>query len=595
MIRIIQVRFDNFLSFRGTVLIENIAPISVFVGPNNSGKSNIIRCLKFYQGLAEKSKILEYISYDDIKRNQHRLSTFNPLSIEIKYAYENKDRSTGPLEMTHLISYSENGQFNRETLLFKKQGREPDNVLQIFTVELNGTDYVASLQYSESVSAFLSNMRPPRTPGLERTSLSRNKPFGWDWAKSDNLGLMIYGELIQSIERWIFVPGNRVRNDTEKFLLRKLGKERNKTNRMFDLLFDITETNDINIDGENDKIQTLVRDIPGEENQVDLDQFGSGYEQILILLKNIYKGYNDDTIFFIDEPELHLHPHYQRKLLQHFIERRTNNQFFLITHSTIFCRQQDGVLHPYLTKKDKEKFGTQIEIIGKDKMEDIKSILGHVNSDLFGNNAVLLVEGQTEEGALPLLANNMEFDIFDYGIRIINFKGYGKMHQVENIIDLLKNSGTGIYAIYDSHQDTQGKLEAILSELPSENIAELDREFEECFSNEILTEALCKLLSQYDRELNDEERNDILQKLSSRTKSAFRVLAEYYFETADYSLPKIDLGKAIASVVKERDEILKSKPEQSEPEQSKREQSKPELLLDRIRKDIDNRLRLTHQ
>lgn len=465
-------------------------------------------------------------------------------------------------------------------MCFEKQGKESNNRLEVFTVVLNGTEYIPSLQNSESVSTFLSNSPPTRTPGLERTSLGRYKPFGWDWAKSDNLGLMIYGELIQSIERWIIIPEHRVRNDTEKFLLRKLGQERTNTNELFNLLFDITETEDINFEADGDKLRTLVRDIPGKDSQVDLDQFGSGYGQILIMLRNIYKGYNDDTIFFIDEPELHLHPHYQRKLLQHFIKRATNNQFFLTTHSTIFCRQQDGLLHPYLVKKDKEKYETQIEIIGREKMENIKSILGHINSDLFVDNAVLLVEGQTEEGALPLLANNMGFDTFDYGIRIINFKGYGNMHQVENIIDLLKKSGTGIYAIYDSHQDAQGKLKAILSELPSENIAELDKEFEECFSEEVLTEALSKLFSQYGRSLTDDERNDLFQKLTSRTKSAFRVLAQYYFDKTGIPFSKIDLGKVISSAVKERDEIKKSQ---------------PELLLYKIRMDIDNRLKLTHQ
>lgn len=196
--------------------------------------------------------------------------------MEIKYAYENKGLSSGRLEITHLISYSENGQFNRETLSFKKQGREPDNELQILTVVLNGTDYIPSLQNSESVSTFLSNSRPTRTPGLERTNLSRYKPFGWDWAKSDNLGLKIYGELIQSIEGWIFILGNRVRNNTEKFLLHKLGQERNNTNELFNLLFDITETEDINFDGDSDKLRTLVRDIPGKDSQVDLDQLGGG-------------------------------------------------------------------------------------------------------------------------------------------------------------------------------------------------------------------------------------------------------------------------------------------------------------------------------
>ena len=139
-------------------------------------------------------------------------------------------------------------------------------------------------------------------------------------------------------------------------------------------------------------------------------------------------------------------------------------------------------------------------------------------------------------------------------------------------------SGTGIYAIFDNHQDAQGKLKAIKSELPSDNIIELDKEFEECFSDEILTEAVSKLFSEFTSKLNDDERNDILQKLSSRSKSASRVLIQYYFEKTGYVFSKVDFGKALACVIDEWDEGMKSK---------------PEYLLDKIRKDIDSRLKIT--
>lgn len=152
MIKITQVRLDNFLSYGGTVLINDIAPISVFVGPNNSGKSNLIRCLKFYHQLAKYSKLAEYSDTDKIMKMKHRLTTSDPLSIEIKYWYENQNRSSHPLELTHLISYNTIGEFDRESLSFKRS--EPDDNIDIFKVEKNDTNYFAFLQNVESVNAF---------------------------------------------------------------------------------------------------------------------------------------------------------------------------------------------------------------------------------------------------------------------------------------------------------------------------------------------------------------------------------------------------------------------------------------------------------
>ncbi|MGH9952910.1 MAG: AAA family ATPase, partial [Nitrososphaeraceae archaeon] len=419
------MRLDNFLSFQGPVVIENIAPISAFVGPNNSGKSNLIRVLEFYHKLSIKSKVAEYPSTDNIKGLQHRLAPNDPLFIEIKYRHENKNRSNDSLEITHSVSFNEKGEYSRERLWFKRLNDKVDRIheIEIFKVEKNGDEYMTYLQNLESVNAFLSTSHSAKTPSLERSNLRSNKPFGWDWAKLDNPGMKIYGKLINAIQRWKFILANRARNSSEQFLYNQLGRERVETNALIDLIGNLTVTHDINFEQENGKTYALVGDLSSKKARFRLDQLGSGYEQIFLLLPEIYQGYLDDTLFFIDEPEVHLHPHFQRRLLQYLIQRSTNNQFLMATHSTIFCRQQDGLLQPYLVKKENDR--TQIEIIGKQKMEDIKSILGHVNTDLFGYNAALFVEGYAEENALPLLAKNLGFDMVDYGIRILNSEGYG--------------------------------------------------------------------------------------------------------------------------------------------------------------------------
>ncbi len=69
--------------------------------------------------------------------------------------------------------------------------------------------------------------------------------------------------------------------------------------------------------------------------QIDIAQLGSGVEIILtlLLLKNIAGQSKGSIIYLIDEPELHLHPKAQSKLLELLLEESKTKQIFISTHS----------------------------------------------------------------------------------------------------------------------------------------------------------------------------------------------------------------------------------------------------------------------
>ena len=73
----------------------------------------------------------------------------------------------------------------------------------------------------------------------------------------------------------------------------------------------------------------------GELKQVLIKDLGSGIEIILtlLLLKNIAGVSNGKIIYLIDEPELHLHPKAQEKLLELLLEESKDKQIFISTHS----------------------------------------------------------------------------------------------------------------------------------------------------------------------------------------------------------------------------------------------------------------------
>ncbi len=72
---------------------------------------------------------------------------------------------------------------------------------------------------------------------------------------------------------------------------------------------------------------------------ISSDKLSSGEKQMLSFLS--YNAFSENTIFFIDEPELSLHIDWQRLLLQTLLDQGTGNQFFIATHSPfIFSRYQ---------------------------------------------------------------------------------------------------------------------------------------------------------------------------------------------------------------------------------------------------------------
>ena len=75
--------------------------------------------------------------------------------------------------------------------------------------------------------------------------------------------------------------------------------------------------------------------------QIPLSNLGSGYEMIFALLYSYYLSQQSKKQFIvlIDEPELHLHPALQAKLIDFLLEASKDAQVFLTTHSPLLVKQ----------------------------------------------------------------------------------------------------------------------------------------------------------------------------------------------------------------------------------------------------------------
>lgn len=156
---------------------------------------------------------------------------------------------------------------------------------------------------------------------------------------------------------------------------------------IFDNFKQITDGAQFNIlpDKEN-KIRLQFR-IDKCEGLIDADNCGLGLREVLLIVSFVF---NPEFGFIqIEEPENHLHPEYQRKLLR-FIDSATDKQFLISTHSNIFLDTS------YVDKVFLTYFNGQVCIEERTNKTKILNELGYSPSDNLISDLIILTEGPTD-------------------------------------------------------------------------------------------------------------------------------------------------------------------------------------------------------
>ncbi|GEM_PF-934885 len=122
----------------------------------------------------------------------------------------------------------------------------------------------------------------------------------------------------------------------------------------------------------------------------------SGERELLTYLFAIYALNVRDAVIVVDEPELHLHPRWQKTLLGLFerMSRETGNQFVLATHSPTFISPSSI---QYVSRVYSEEQKSKISRLDPSNLPNSKHLFNIVNSQnnerLFFCDHVVLVEG----------------------------------------------------------------------------------------------------------------------------------------------------------------------------------------------------------
>ncbi|MDN7637133.1 AAA family ATPase [Burkholderia cepacia] len=122
----------------------------------------------------------------------------------------------------------------------------------------------------------------------------------------------------------------------------------------------------------------------------------SGEKELLTYLFTIYGLNVRDAIIFIDEPELHLHPRWQKILMDLFglLARETGNKFLLATHSPTFVSPETISLVSRVVMEDGASKIIRLRDSTLPNSRHLFSIVNsHNNESIFFADKVVLVEG----------------------------------------------------------------------------------------------------------------------------------------------------------------------------------------------------------
>jgi putative ATP-dependent endonuclease of the OLD family len=188
--------------------------------------------------------------------------------------------------------------------------------------------------------------------------------------------------------------------------------------------------------GAMDFYRSLIPRVREGDFSIDATEMGEGIQNALVLaiLRAFEERRKKGAVILIEEPEMYLHPQMQRSLFRTIRRLGETNQVIYTTHSPHFV----GIPHYeevlLLRKGEDGSTARRSDLEANDKRrEKLIKEFDPTRNELFFASRLLLVEGDTERLALPEYASRLKLDLDRVGATIVEVGGKRNFAEFINI------------------------------------------------------------------------------------------------------------------------------------------------------------------
>ena len=505
--------------------ITNLNKINIFIGENNSGKSKLMRFMIREETVKALSNDFVYESIQKsvelYKKNiVAEIVEFN------RYSRNNKIELREDLfEISNVDFYLEIRKIIDGMNLEGKNLNYNENTC-ISEIEKNMCNLLNSLTQSGNfkMQTSISRLRPIYIPILRGIE---NYNIYYDTQKSDELidtitmnekqreaiqeykdnSKHIYQNKIKlaySInEKFIFTAEDLYDEITSKLLGKEQGRNFIKEFQEF-ISKEFYEGKEFTIIPQKREGYLNVRI---DKQERPLHDLGDGIKQIITLLYKIFEYKDNEKIFFIEEPEMNLHPGFQRKFIEILqLPIFKKHQYFITTHSNHLidsCFNYDNISIYKFINMDNSNNKFQILSSSHDDVS-ILELLGVNNSSVFIANCTIWVEGISDKILIKKYLeiyfkkhniNNLKEDInyafVEYGGNCITHWSFVPNDSIETINSSGITNRSFIICDNDNDSPNKKRRKENLKKIFKENYYELTvREIENTISKKVLEKML---------------------------------------------------------------------------------------------------------
>lgn len=384
--RITSISIENFRSIKKIDNLDLSGPVTVFVGANEHGKSNILKAIGEFNGGA--------LSEEDCRKDEG--SELFPPAITFKVHFDENDRAKIQEKLLETVPAAEVAPVSSDVTYKKylKIDATADGYKSYYTIDSAGSKSPAN----EAIYSYIKASAPNKVIFFDEFTNRLNSKI--TLTEIDNKENQIVSGLLKiaglsEVRSTIFTDSTRIRHlaevasqkATEDIRLAwRQGKEDNVALTI----------------GRDTANTTISVDVHDKNSYVEFESRSRGFQWFLSFYLS-YRAHHDgdiessNSIFVMDEPGLFLHPKGQKDLLQYLEKLGRNNQIIYSTHSPFMINRLEPNAVKVVVKTQKD--GTVVNVKGfSSNWKPLRTSLGMVLSDSFYfADKTLVVEGVEDQ------------------------------------------------------------------------------------------------------------------------------------------------------------------------------------------------------